>query len=174
MKKTTCSNNLLIAMIAILGIACLPSTTKAKNSMFNKTLEVRDTLPDAGFGEPVEISRERSPIKDPFASENKPSKVIQVSSIEVDTSYRQLAKIPKGFTGYKIEIQNVEKPLPSDHDIFFQHGNLAMEKVSETEYSYTLGTFNDMDTASIFMQDFLLQRYPNARVIEYQEGERLY
>jgi hypothetical protein len=133
-----------------------------------------DTLPDTGFGEPLEASQEPAANFDPFKQKNQRPRVLQEQMVPVDTSFFQLAKIPKSFTGFKIELMNSQEPLPKEHDIFFRHGNLSMEKISDTKYSYTLGTFHDNETALLFMQDFLIQLYPKAQVIEYADGERLY
>ena len=175
MKKATLN---LSAIIVILTVALTTGHTNTSGIYIDgdalKMFNPLDTLPDAGFGEPIEVTREPEKGFDPFNQENQQSKVIQEQSVPLDTSYFQLAKIPKSYTGFKIEIMNSAEPLPKEHDIFYQHGNLTMEKISDTKYSYTLGEFKDNETAILFLQDFLIQRYPKAQVIEYVEGERLF
>ncbi len=94
--------------------------------------------------------------------------------IEVDTSFSQVHKIPKEYSGFKIEIKRTPEPLPSNHDIFFQHGKLVEDRLQNGTYSYLLGNFQTADEASVFLQDFLIKRYPNAKVVEYESGKRLY
>jgi len=172
MKKTT---HLCFHLCFIFVFTSAVSAESTTHNGFPIAKAALDTLPDEGFGEPVEISRESNQQPNPFGEKGvEASKVITEQSITVDTTYVQVAEIPKTYTGFKIEILNTAEPLPAEHDIFFHHGNLTMEEVGKKEYSYTLGAFGSRDEATVFMQDFLLQRYPEAKVVEYEEGERLY
>ena len=80
--------------------------------------------------------------------------------------------MPSDFTGYKIEIKNTAKPLSASNDIFFQHGKLYAEKMEDGSISYLLGDFDNAEAAGSFMSDFLARRYPDAKVIEYNNGNR--
>jgi hypothetical protein len=171
MKKTT-----HLSLILFLSVMIFSSPAYSFNLPLPDFLPaMADTLPDAGFGEPMEVSRESGQEANPFAPKaEEASKVIPIESLTVDSTYIKLNEIPKSYSGFKIEIFKSTEPLPADHDIFFQHGNVSVEEVRKNEYSYTLGDFDEQEDASIFMQDFLLQRYPDARVIEYEEGKRLF
>lgn len=172
MKKTT---HLCLLFCFIFGITSVTAAKSSPMASFTAASPALDTLPDEGFGEPIEVTRESSQARSPFREKKvEPSKVIREQSITVDTSYVQVADIPKSYTGFKIEILNTEEPLPAAHDIFFHHGNLSLEELGKKEFSYTLGSFTSRDEAMVFMQDFLLKRYPEAKVVEYEAGERLY
>jgi hypothetical protein len=167
MRKTTLKLN---AIIAILGVVFCSSPLLAINPDLHTVI---DTIPDAGFGEPIEVSREAVNIDNPFSDKVETSKVIPLESIQIDSTFIQLMDIPKNYSGYKIEILTTDEPLPSDHDIFYQHGKICLEKMPNNKYSYTLGRFESMDDATVFLQDFLVQRYPNAQIVSYENGERI-
>ena len=141
-------------------------------------LNSRDTIPpqeeenfDSPFGAP-----EYQPYNpDPFADKKEsPSKIIQAQKVEVEDHKPRLYKVPESYTGFKIEIKKAPKPLSASHDIFFQHGNLFAEKLQDESISYMLGAFSNADEANLFLSDFLIKRYPEARVVEYKAGSRLY
>ncbi|MCB0593410.1 MAG: hypothetical protein H6557_29030 [Lewinellaceae bacterium] len=111
---------------------------------------------------------------DPFSNqEDKPSKVIQPTKVDVGDFKPRLHKIPQDYSGFKIEIKKVAKPLSGKNDIFYQHGKLFAEKLSDGSISYMLGDYPTADEAGAFLESFLSKRYPEARVVEYEEGSRL-
>ncbi len=137
-----------------------------------------DTIPprekedfDTPFGEPKYQPESPPP---PSGEEEKPSMVIPALKVDIDTSFTPALKVPAEYSGFKIEIQAVKEPLPPGHDIFFQHGRLFEGRLPDGSYSYLLGDFQTAEEASAFMQDFLITRYPKAKVAEYKEGNRLY
>lgn len=167
MRKTTLK---LIAILVILGVVFCSSPLFAANELHYTVL---DTIPDAGFGEPIEVSREAVNRDNPFSDKGQVSKVIPLESVPLDSTFIQLMDIPKNYSGFKIEILTTDEPLPSNHDIFYQHGKICLEKMGNNKYAYTLGRFDNADDATIFLQDFLEQRYPKAKVVEYEKGERI-
>ena len=96
MKKATLN---LSAIIVILTLALTIGHANTSCIYIDgdalKMFNALDTLPDAGFGEPIEVTREPEKGFDPFNQENQQSRVIQEQRVPVDTSYFQLAKIPK-------------------------------------------------------------------------------
>lgn len=147
---------------------------------FQNTIEAsfRDTVPvleQETFDRPFGAAEYTPHASNPFAEkEAAPSKIIPTFKIEVDTSFSQVQKIPKEYSGFKIEIKASPEPLPSGHDIFFQHGNLVVDHLENGVYSYLVGNFRSADEANAFLLDFLAKRYPEAKVVEYGEGGRLY
>ncbi len=139
---------------------------------------LRDTIPPpAGedFDTPFGKSRYTPENPDPFSTkEAPPSMVIPTFKVDIDTSFVHAQKLPVQYSGFKIEIQTAKEPLPSSHDIFFQHGKLVEDQLQDGTYSYLLGDFPTADEANAFMLDFLINRYPKARVVEYDGGGRLY
>ncbi|MCB9275979.1 MAG: hypothetical protein H6564_18175 [Lewinellaceae bacterium] len=151
-----------------------PHNTKAWSEVPPDYFTPADTIP-AGedFDAPLNGSRYTPYDPNPFAHKEDAPKVIPIVPIEVDQSFSQVKKLPADFMGFRIEIMATDAPLPENHDIFFQHGNLVMEKLGDHAYSYTIGSFENAADANSFMDNFLKQRYPAARLIEYQEGKRV-
>ncbi|KAA3621038.1 MAG: hypothetical protein DWQ02_28395 [Bacteroidetes bacterium] len=81
--------------------------------------------------------------------------------------------LPEEYTGYKIEVLSVkDQPLPDDDIIFFRHGNVVEEMLDENTFAYSIGDFETQEAANDFMELFLLELYPDARVIPYIKGQR--
>jgi hypothetical protein len=81
--------------------------------------------------------------------------------------------LPEDFTGFKVEIVKVQEvPLPDDDIIFFRHGNVVEEMLDETTFAYSIGQFETELEANEFMEIFLLELYPEARVVSYEKGQR--
>lgn len=151
-----------------------PHITKIGEEVPADYFHPADTIPvGEDFDAPLSGARFTPYDSNPFDGKSSSPKVIPIIPIEVDNSYSQVQKIPQDFTGFRIEIMAVEEPLPDSHDIFFQHGNLTVEKLNEKAYSYTLGNFSNAAEATDFMANFLQQRYPKARVVEYEQGKRI-
>lgn len=82
-------------------------------------------------------------------------------------------EIPKEYNGFRIEIMVTDSLIKADDDLFFKHGNIMLEPLSDSRFSYTVGDFTDADAASNFMQQFILPKYKEARIVQYKEGKRL-
>jgi hypothetical protein len=135
---------------------------------------VQDTIPPSErFDEPLSGSgvQEKSQ-RSLFSQPASDRKVIPVRTIETDTTFRSLHKIPEGYTGFKIELMSTSIPLPADHDLFFQHGNIALEEISEDQFAYLIGHFEAAEKAESFRSAFLEGRYPESKVVGYIEGQR--
>lgn len=133
-----------------------------------------DTIPTVeSFDEPLDQQRVSDrPVPDFFASQAKERKVIPIASLETDTSLLLPRPVPKGYTGFKIEVMASSTALPAGHDLFFQHGNIMLEELGEEQFSYTLGDFKTRAEAEKFMEELLIGRYPEAKVAAYVEGVR--
>ncbi|NRA47770.1 MAG: hypothetical protein HRU12_01440 [Phaeodactylibacter sp.] len=136
-------------------------------------ISMTDTIPEnERFDEPlsgaVKSGEKRKTIK------NKPGErlVIPIETIETDTTYRNLLEVPKSYSGYKIELMSTSIPLPVEHDLFFQHGKITLEKLGENQCSYLIGHFESEEKAESFRSSFLEGRYPDSIVVEYLEGKR--
>lgn len=134
-----------------------------------------DTIPVIEhFDEPLSGTVKQDKVrKNPFKQQAADRKVIPLTNIELDTSYRDLLEIPEGYSGFKIEIILTSVPLPADHDIFFQHGNITMEQLGEEAYSYLIGHFDEEEGAEAFRNALLQHRYPESIVVGYVDGQRL-
>lgn len=178
MTKSTLLFSLGLGLcLASLLVAFAPNAAQniyipAQNS---KALAFLDTLPDESFDEPFDMQPRENARPDLFAGREDSSRVIPLVSIDIDSTFVKLNKIPKDYNGYKIELMTVDTELPPGHDLFFQHGNLSMELVlPDSIYSYTLGQFQERPKAEEFLYDLLIHRYPDARVVEYKKGQRTY
>jgi len=76
------------------------------------------------------------------------------------------------YTGYKIEFITAFTELPSSHEIFQRHGNITMERRPNGLFSYLIGDFTSDAVGQKFLEESLLDRYPNAMLIAYKNGKR--
>jgi hypothetical protein len=133
-----------------------------------------DTIPlSERFDEPLSGAVRQNEAPNPtFRQRATDRKVIPIETIETDTAYRSLQEIPEGYNGFKIEIMSTAIPLPPDHDLFFQHGNITLEELGEGQFSYLIGHFEEQAKAETFRASFLEGRYPDSKVVGYIEGQR--
>jgi len=138
--------------------------------------EVKTTLPFESKKEEVpvdtQVETKTTTEVDPFSNTNSSGAIIGETRINTERENSAVA-IPNDYTGFKIEIWKSAKPLTPDHRIFTQHGNIAMDVVKVTKFSYMLGDFKLFEDADSYMRKSLLLTYPEAKVIQYKEGERL-
>lgn len=80
--------------------------------------------------------------------------------------------LPLNYAGYKIEFYTTLSALSATHEIFNRHGNIVLERKENGLYSYLLGDFANKRLAATFLQETLLDRYPTATLIEYENGQR--
>lgn len=80
--------------------------------------------------------------------------------------------LPLNYIGYKIEFYTTLSALPATHKIFNRHGNIVLERKENGLYSYLLGNFSDKQLAETFLQETLLNRYPTATLVSYENGQR--
>ncbi|MFK7936272.1 MAG: OmpA family protein [Saprospiraceae bacterium] len=129
----------------------------------------------ANAKEEVTIIKEQaveSVLRDPFGSSSTPMDIGE-TKIEVNSVSANTKSIPAGYTGYKVQFQYATQELPANHKIFTQHGNIFMDKINNGGVSYMLGDFNKRDTASKFLNNVILMRYPDAQVVYYEDGRRI-
>jgi outer membrane protein OmpA-like peptidoglycan-associated protein len=89
-------------------------------------------------------------------------------------NYIQAPKsLPLDYSGYKIQIVISTYELPLSHEIFSRHGNLLLEETQKGTYAYLLGSFNNEVEANEFLNNVLISKYPNARVVPYLNGKRV-
>lgn len=123
---------------------------------------------------PFEVKKEEIPAtiveqNDPFAGKGA---IIGETRIKTEIENKTVA-IPNNYTGFKVEILKSAELLTNDHRIFTQHGNIALDVVKVTKFSYMLGDFNLYEDADDYMRKNLLVTYMEAKVIQYKDGRRL-
>lgn len=81
--------------------------------------------------------------------------------------------LPQNYTGYKIEFFTTLSALPASHEIFNRHGNIVLERKANGLFCYLLGDFEEAKLAETFLQESLVDRYPTATLISYENGQRI-
>lgn len=109
---------------------------------------------------------------DPFSPSSGNGAIIGETRINTEVE-NTTVPIPSDYSGFKVEIWKSAKPLTSEHRIFTQHGNIALDIVKVTKFSYMLGNFKLYEDADDYMRKNLLVSYPEAKVIQYKDGKRL-
>ncbi|MEN0006303.1 MAG: hypothetical protein AAF798_19280 [Bacteroidota bacterium] len=142
---------------------------------------------DKPFGkrQETEVIRQRKRVQGPIrgyetersvASSSSAVGIPKIISIEPVASSDQLppvAEVREDFDGYKIEILRTDAALQPDHELFFRHGNVQVHHLVSGSFSYVLGAFEDESTAQEFYDQYLGQRYPEGKVIQYEKGQRI-
>ncbi|HMQ48163.1 MAG TPA: hypothetical protein PKA00_12285 [Saprospiraceae bacterium] len=132
----------------------------------------RDTVPDREeFDRPLNGTNINPWQPELFKTSEDAPKVIPLVTIETEP-IAATSKLPKDFDGFKVEILASPEALPEDHAIYFQHGNILVEKLANGQFSYLIGDFESLAETEAFIAQFLIEKYPKARPIEYEAGER--
>lgn len=77
------------------------------------------------------------------------------------------------YTGYKIEILATDEEAKGDHPMFKQYGKIDIESDVDKKYHYLMGDFRNGNLAKTYMERSVSFRYPDAKVIQYQGGQRI-
>ena len=80
--------------------------------------------------------------------------------------------LPRGYTGYMVEIVRSKTELDSENAIFDRHSNIMLDRLGNGHASYLLGDFDDRNDAKWFLDNVVLKLYPKARIITFDEGRR--
>lgn len=76
-------------------------------------------------------------------------------------------------SGFYIQLVETSDILDKDHKIYQEFGNLRVEENNDDIYCYLIGNFKSKETVDKFLNDIILSRYPEAKVIELKKGKRL-
>jgi len=79
----------------------------------------------------------------------------------------------RDFTGYQIEFLLTDQPLSATNPMFYQHGNIILERKPSGEFAYLLGDFKEKRDASVFLREVILPRYATAKLVYYIKGKRV-
>ncbi|MEL6922695.1 MAG: OmpA family protein [Bacteroidota bacterium] len=101
------------------------------------------------------------------------SRIVSEYEITNRVSTRSPKPLPQGYNGYRVEFYASAFELPASHEIFSQHGNITIEEKKDGTYAYLLGSFADVRDAEQFLKNVMIVRYPRAKVVHYQYGNRL-
>ena len=85
-------------------------------------------------------------------------------------------KLPKpiayNFTGYCVQVLEVDKELTTEHTIFESFGDVKIEREVNAVY-YLVGEFKTEKAANEYMNKVITSRYPNAIIARYRDGVRI-
>lgn len=103
-------------------------------------------------------------------AESKP----QAKPVSANTTAKEqeFMSIEADYQGYRIEILATAEYLSMDHKLFSQYKNIYLEKRSDTEYSYLIGHFKNQSDAQLYVDALLSNEYPQAKVIQFIDGNR--
>ena len=102
----------------------------------------------------------------------KDTKMVQEEMI-ASTGSPSLKSIPNGYNGYRVQLIMANSKLPGSHQIFTQHGDLALEETKDGTFAYLLGDFNQLKDVEGFLQHIVMPRYPDAKIVQYIDGKRV-
>jgi|GEM_PF-1781862 hypothetical protein len=74
---------------------------------------------------------------------------------------------------YFIQLSATSEPLSKENSIFQEFGNLKVRENINSNYCYLIGGFKSEKTATSFLNNIIIIRYPEAKVIELKDGERV-
>ena len=80
--------------------------------------------------------------------------------------------LPRGYTGFMVEIVRSKTELDSENAIFDRHSNIMLDRLGNGHASYLLGDFDERSDAEWFLDNVVLKLYPKARIITFDEGRR--
>lgn len=85
-------------------------------------------------------------------------------------------KLPKpiayDYSGYCVQLLEVDKKLEQEHIIFQYFGEIKIEEL-DGKFYYYVGDFKSLVSTEKYMQKVILSRYPGAIVARFAEGMRI-
>lgn len=153
---------------------------------YTATTPVYETM---NFGQEKEVTTQARPKKkkkesmgfdDDFQfvdeSQNKPNnKQLSDTEFEVnsDVTFPPAKPLALDYTGFKVEFYISPSELPLSHEIFMKHGNIILNQRKDGAYAYLLGDFKYQLGANNFLNDVIKPQYPNAKLIQFINGQRV-
>ncbi len=96
---------------------------------------------------------------------------VQVEEVAIPPA--NIGELSSGYTGYKIEILATNEEVLGNHPMFKQFGKIDLQRGVEKKYHYLMGDFRNGNLAETYMERSVSFRYPDAKVIQFQGGERI-
>ena len=84
------------------------------------------------------------------------------------------AKIMTNESGFYIELIESDKILDKEHKIYQEFGNLRVNSTLDGDFCYLIGNFASKETVDKFLNDIILPRYPNAKVVSFENGKQIH
>lgn len=87
--------------------------------------------------------------------------------------HRHHRRLSSTYSGFVIELINVERPLPRNDQLFDQFGSVYYDQLDDYRYSYLiLANFSTKKAVRNFLAKMVMPRAPQAKVYLYKEGKR--
>ncbi len=100
---------------------------------------------------------------------------IQKQKEVIPDYYRHHKKLPAGYQGFVIELTTSDMPLKRNYFLFDQFGNVFYDQLRKGDYAYCiLINFSKRKAVKKFLNNIILPKAPEARLVEYKNGKRKY
>ncbi len=142
------------------------------NSQLNKDLK---EFEDFNASVHANVIRERARIAERAKMRTYNPNALTMSSYYSEADLKQTLRakrLDKELRGFCINLLTSDKMLPPGHEIFQKFGGMMIEKVSETEYRYFIGTFSSKKGAEQYIEQILNHQIENTEVVYYKKGNR--
>ncbi len=90
-----------------------------------------------------------------------------------DNFYHKPKAVPTDLNGYLIQLETSMEKLDRANPIFEEFGNILVEENLNPKYCYLIGTFVSEEGAEKYLNEVIVSRYPNAKVVRFKEGKRI-
>ncbi|MGB0862202.1 MAG: hypothetical protein ACPG19_05275 [Saprospiraceae bacterium] len=95
------------------------------------------------------------------------------SAIANNTPNNNLPKpVAYNYTGYSVQILEVDKELNEKHSIFKSFGDIKIQK-EDGHFYYFVGEFKDQAAAQEYLEKVIVSRFPSAEIARYRDGVRI-
>ncbi len=102
--------------------------------------------------------------------------VVQLTTKKESSTSKSYNKKPvyfnEAFTGFSIQLMTSMERLDPNNELFTEFGTLMIEEATNPKFCYMIGEFVTQEGAEKFLQNVLLERYPDAKVVFYKKGNR--
>lgn len=153
----------------IFSIIICATISEANNCILEVDLNItQDTLPNTNNQESMKSITKNK--------EYQSSGMLGGVNVDIGPFQRKLKKLNPDYTGYKVEVEWSRALLAPEDKLFQQFGNVSIEPIYKNNehvaFAYTIGDFPKESSAMQFMQNIVKGRYPNAKIVYYEEGKR--
>ena len=94
---------------------------------------------------------------------------------EIADYYRHHKPLSADYEGFVIELTTSDLPLKRNYFLFEQFGNVFYEKLKKGGYAYCIKVnFSSKKSILQFVENIILPKAPEARVVEFKKGKRKY
>lgn len=81
------------------------------------------------------------------------------------------AEIVTNESGFYVQLMESEEILNKEHNIYQEFGNLRIKATINSQFCYLIGSFKTKEACTNFLNNIILPRYPEAKLVEFSEGE---